>query len=451
MTTKNARVWMRSRTSPRISRARWDDSSSKQARESERERLLVEIRRLVAGLRWPRAFHSSGFADRRAFRSLLDHWSSRLRQQGLRREGIDSLADFDPNAGVVLTGECPYPGLDPYTQDRRGAFFGREELISSCVSHLDQAGNRILLIIGSSGSGKSSLALAGILPRLADLYQDEWLFGARLTPGAHPLASLAETVVRAIGRPDQADEVLRELTANPGQALHQFAECCQQRPLMLLIDQFEELLTLGRDLGEQSAFAQALCALSDPTASAGGFCSRILLTLRTDHLARFESNDALKPLHMRLIGEHNDCHLSAIGFSDIRRAIKEPADQVGLRFIPPALIDRLASQTAGLANGLPLLQFALRHLWDTRPTNEIGEPLDLITEEMVNGLPDVQCALGTVADRIFWGFTATQQQVCERLLQELVVLDESFEEPLRRRRNEAEITEVLKHVFRPRR
>ena len=350
-----------------------------------------------------------------------------------------SLAEFDPSAGVPLTVECPYPGLDPYTQSRRGSFFGREGLIASCVAHLEQAGNRILLIIGASGSGKSSLALAGILPRLEELHQGEWLFGPRLTPGAHPLAALAESVAQVIRRPEQVAEIQHCLAAEPERALGRLSELCQERPLMLLIDQFEELLTLCRDAVEQRAFAQVLCALSDQSTTAGGFTCKVLLTLRTDHLARFESNDALQPLHMRLVSADNDCYISGIGFSDIRRAIKEPADQVGLRFVPPDLIDRLASQTAGLANGLPLLQFALRRLWETRPKNSLGEPLDLITEEMVHDLPDVERALGTVAAGIYRTFTDSQKRVCERLLQELVVLDESFEEPLRRRRNEAEL------------
>ena len=107
---------------------------------------------------------------------------------------------------------------------------------------------------------------------------------------------------------------------------------------MLFIDQFEELLTICRDAGEQSAFTQVLCALSDSTTSSTAFCCRILLTLRTDHLARFETNNALKPLHMRLVGENNQRYLSAIGFGDIKRAIKEPADEAGLRFIPATLL-----------------------------------------------------------------------------------------------------------------
>lgn len=415
--------------------------------ESARALLVAEINDWLQDIAKQGRFIPLGSAERRAFRSLLERWSSLLRRQGFRLEGSDSLTDFDPNAGIVLTGDCPYPGLDPYTERWRHSFFGREALVSSSVEHLERQGNRILLIIGASGSGKSSLALAGILPRLMELHDGAWLFGPRLTPGAHPLAELAESVSQAIGQPEQASEIKHGLAAKPGEALGQLAELCQDKPLMLLIDQFEELLTLCSDAGEQSAFAQVLCSLSDPTAPARDFCCRTLLTLRTDHLARFESNNALKPLHMRLIGGGNANYLSAIGFGDIKRAIKEPAEKARLRFVPATLIDQLASQTGGLSNGLPLLQFALRRLWDTRPKNESGEPLDLITEEMVKALPDVERALGKVADIVFDKLSFAQQRVCKRLLLELVVLDESFEEPLRRRRNEAELRRVLQARF----
>ncbi len=411
--------------------------------ESARVRLVAEITNWLQDIAKQGRFIPLGSADRRAFRSLLEGWSSRLRRQGRSVEDIGSLADFDPNAGIVLTGDCPYPGLDPYTEPRRHSFFGREALVSGSVAYLEQQGNQILLIVGASGSGKSSLALAGILPRLMDAYNGAWLFGPRLTPGAHPLAELASSVAAAIGHPDQTSEVAGRLAAKPSEALHQLTELCQDKPLVLFIDQFEELFTLCRDTGEQSAFAQVLVALSDPTPPDGDFCCRILLTLRTDHLQRFEADNTLKGL----IGQNNTHQMSTMGFGDIKRAIQEPAEKVGLRFVPATLIDRLASQTGGLANGLPLLQFALRRLWDTRPKNKSGEPLDLITEKMVNDLPDVERALGNVAEEVFKTLSSSQQQICERLLLELVVLDENFEEPLRRRRNEAELRRVLEARF----
>ena len=94
-----------------------------------------------------------------------------------------------------------------------------------------------------------------------------------------------------------------------------------------------------------------------------------------------------------------------------------------------------------------MLQFSLRRLWETRPRDEQGKPLDLINEEQFKALPDVQRALGTVANGIFATFSQRQRDICERLMQELVVLDENFEAPLRRRRHRAELRAVLVSRF----
>jgi hypothetical protein len=144
---------------------------------------------------------------------------------------------------------------------------------------------------------------------------------------------LAEVVADVIGQPESAPEIRRSLAEAPEQAHAKLAAVCAGRPLMLLIDQFEELLTLCHDPDEQGRFAGILCSLSDPSTAANGFVTRILLTLRTDHLDRFERTDALLPLHRRLIGEHNSDQLSTIGFAEIL-AIKVLADSVGLRLCP---------------------------------------------------------------------------------------------------------------------
>ena len=379
--------------------------------------------------------------EREALQTLVDYWTSRLLQLGhARPDDVDRLAEFDPSAGVPLLVECPYPGLEPYSEGQRLNFFGREPLIRECVAHLEDPARRVYLIIGASGAGKSSLALAGVAPELEKRHQGEWLFAPPFTPGSEPLAALAASIARSAGEIDRTDAIAAMLA---GGRLRELAGICAGKPVLLLVDQLEELFTLCRDVAKQKAFGDVLTALSAPEPGAGMPRCHVLLTLRTDHFARLETSDALRPLHTRLIAEGNHHYLSSISFADIHRAIAEPAKRVGLRFVPPDLINRLASQTASLASGLPLLQFALRRLWDTRPRNDAGEPLDLITADMVDALPDVQRALGTVAEGLFEQFTTAQRQICERLLQELVVLDENFEEPLRRRRNEEELTRVL--------
>lgn len=402
-------------------------------------------------------FLPNGSMERRAFSSLLERWNSRLRSQGYFLEHIGRLADFDPTAGTVLNVDCPYPGLEPYKQNQSTSFFGREALVASSAKHLERPGNQILLIIGASGSGKSSVALAGILPQLQLHHQDIWLFGPTLSPGTHPLAALAKSVTEAIGHPDQALELQQGLLANPDKAFDQLALLCEDKPIMLLIDQFEELFTLCPDEAKKDAFAQVLCTLSSINVGKSGFSCKILLTMRSDHYGRFGSSKTLQKLHTLLFdeeikenGEHiiRNRTLTAIGFKDIKQAIKKPADDVGLRFIPEKIIDELASQTAGLANGLPLLQFCLRSLWNNRKKNNAGDPLDMITEADIKALPDIENALGTVADRIYKEFSSSEtlETICNRLFLELIVIDENFEEPLRRRRNESDLKKILQSL-----
>jgi len=165
----------------------------------QQRRLIDDLGEFVRVCAWHGMFIPPGSAERRALRSTLEHWTSRLRSAGATGEAAILLADFDPTAGVVLEGKCPYPGLDAYGADQRRIFFGREEEISAAVEHLELRGNRILLIFGSSGSGKSSLALAGILPRLQERHREQWLFTRRFTPGAEPVTALAKAVADAIG------------------------------------------------------------------------------------------------------------------------------------------------------------------------------------------------------------------------------------------------------------
>jgi hypothetical protein len=401
----------------------------------EIEQLLREC--IAAG-----RFLPPGSADRRMVSAIVDEWNSRLRRHEHRPRGLDRLVDFDPSAGVVLDAECPYPGLEPYHAQQKGSFFGRGGLAKAYADRLIES--RIFLIVGGSGSGKSSLALAGIQPLLKDRFPG-WIFADAFTPGAAPLMALSRSVAIKLGRAEAAAALAEDLLRNPTSAPTQLRTLCDGHPLMLLVDQFEELFTLCPDPAAQQTLAKVLLALSEP--STDQWACHTLLTLRTDHIGRFDSSDALRPLYRRLVDERNFEYLPALRFADIRRAIVEPAKAVGLRFIPAEIPDLLASETSGLANGLPLLQFALCRLWDTRPLDAEGRPLDIVKEEMVSALPDVQHALGRVGNSLFEELTETQKAICERMILELVVLDETFEEPLRRRRNQSELAAVLNQRF----
>ena len=305
------------------------------------------------------------------------------------------------------------------------------------------------MIVGGSGSGKSSLALAGILPKLKSTHTN-WQFVPPFTPGAKPFESLASALAKATGNSVDALTIQESLRQLPKRADEKLGELFGgDKQILFLIDQFEELLTLCQEEHEQKAFSDLLYGLvthSDSTC-------RVLLTLRTDHLARFETNPSFRDLY-RLVSSDNTSQLAAMDFASIHQAIEIPAKKIGLRFLPPTIIDALASQTASLVDGLPLLQFALQRLWDERPTSQpiydekdnLIEPahqLDFINEELLKKLPDVQSALGKVAEDLYQLLDKEKQILCQRLMQELVLLDENFEQPLRRRRSKIELLNIL--------
>lgn len=363
-------------------------------------------------------------ADRRALQGQVDYWTSRLLQAGHSLPEFDRLDEFDPAAGLPLRNELfPYYGLVAVTEEGTDRFFGRDQQIKEYAAHLE--GHAALLIQSESGGGKSSVAMAGVIPELRRRHPD-WLVAPQLTPGAHPRAALGDALAAVLGPTAAADADAPPILAILG-----------TRSLLVFIDQLEELLTVCTDASEQAAFCALLAAL------AGSGRARLLATLRSDHYDRFASSQACWPLFVTLTATNSAKTLPPMTFEQIRSVILKPAQAVGLRYVPASLVDRLANETANLPGGLPRLQFALQRLWELRPNNERGEPLDLINEASFAKLPNVREALGTVAQGVFENLSADDPRACERLMLELTVLDDQLEVPLRRRRVEHELLAVL--------
>ena len=133
--------------------------------------------------------------DRRAVQSILDYWANALYRANQPTPAA-RLADFDPLLAPELPDEpCPYQGLAAFGQDQQAFFFGRARLVQEMVQRL-QRGDRLLAVAGASGSGKSSVVLAGLLPALrrgAVTGSEAWR-AITLNPGSQPLANLAAAV-----------------------------------------------------------------------------------------------------------------------------------------------------------------------------------------------------------------------------------------------------------------
>lgn len=273
---------------------------------------------------------------------------------------------------------CPFKGLAPFEAADTEFFFGRERLVDELVGRL--ADVPVMAIIGPSGSGKSSLLRAGLLPTLG-------LRCVLVRPGER-----------------QPAELFAELeSVSPGERL------------VLAVDQFEELFAASLAEHERRAFVDALVeAAWDPERRA-----LILIALRADFFGRLaqyvELADLVGPNHVLL---------GAMSPAELRRAIEGPAERTGLE-VEPALVDALVDDVAGETGGLPLLSTALVDLWRER---EHGT-LTLAAYERTGG---VRGAVGRHAEAAFRSLGADDQKVARRILLRLVEGGDG--EALRRRR-----------------
>ncbi len=404
---------------------------SKDTRSEEFAALLAELQAWLGRCVQHGRFLPPGSADRRSLQGLVDYWTSRLQGVGHPLNDIDRLEAFDAKAGNVLADDqFPYHGLIAATGSTRKVFAGRDDQIEEYADHIDR--HAALLIQSESGGGKSSVAMAGVLPELQRRHAD-WLLVPRLTPGTQPADALRAALKDLLG--------LQSVDAGS------VAAALAGRTLLIYVDQLEELLTMCTDVTQQAAFSELLAELAGPEDPTGPGPFRLLATMRVDHYERLANSEYCRPLYQLLARENSVKTLPPMSLAQIRSVILKPAEAIGLRFVPPSIVEKLASETANAPSGLPLLQFALQRLWDERPrldNQPDGPGLDMITEETFAKLPTVSAALGTVAERYYAEMQAQGLvDACRRLMLELTVIDERLEVPLRRRRSEPEVQQTL--------
>jgi WD40 repeat protein/tRNA A-37 threonylcarbamoyl transferase component Bud32 len=261
----------------------------------------------------------------------------------LAREQARVVSGPDTPARVAAEGTCPFKGLASFEPVDADYFFGRERLVAELVARLVGAG--FLGIVGPSGSGKSSVLRAGLLPALAGGVlpgSGSWR-RLLLRPGERPLEELRRVLVS--GAKDPLAEALDALPRNAR--------------LLLAVDQLEELFTACRSDAERAAFADTLArAAADPERRAV-----VVVALRADFYGRFAAYPGLA----KLLGA-NHVLVGPMQASELRRAVELPAGRVGLR-VEPELSDALVDDVEGEPGALPLLSTALLELWQKRQDN----------------------------------------------------------------------------------
>jgi WD40 repeat protein len=341
-------------------------------------------------------------ADRTTAQSQLDYWATRLFRPGAELPDA-TLADFDPLLAPELDDAlCPYIGLDAFRETQQGVFFGRERLIGELLKKLQA--QRLLAVIGSSGSGKSSVVRAGLIPMLKNGGLPDsaaWVCLPPIVPGSNPLANLARLMLPADA---DAGSIRAEvdLYRHDAQHLSRVVAARDNRPIVLVVDQFEEVFTLCTDEAVRTAFVDNLIGLMQSPEVP----HRVIVTIRTD----FEPNVTKLPAFYALF-QQGLVHVTPLIASELREAIEAPAALIGLRF-EEGLVEALLHDTLGEPAALPLLQFTLLKLWEQRERNRVT----MAAYQRLGG----RRTLGQATDDFYARLITEEQVTARRILLKMV-------------------------------
>jgi hypothetical protein len=325
----------------------------------------------------------------------------------------------------------PYKGLEAFDEPDAPDFFGRERMTERLVARLAEEvdGSRLLAVVGPSGSGKSSLVWAGLLPalRCGALPGSGAWFVTGLVPGARPFEELEAALLRvAIDPPASLAEQLQRDEQGLLRAVGRILPADDSTELVLVVDQLEELFTLTGRESERSAFLAAIAEATTDRESR----LRVILTLRAD----FYDRPLLDPRFGPLLAERTEA-ITPLVPDELERAIVGPADRVGVS-LEPSLVAEMVADVAHQPGALPLLQYSLTELFGRRRGR-------MMTSAAYHELGGVSGALAARAEELFTAFDAEGREACRQMFLRLVAPGEGAEDSRRRvPRSELDALEV---------
>ncbi len=336
-------------------------------------------------------------ADRQVIDLTGDRQEALVRLgRGILASGLDPVNAFDWDGS-----RSPYPGLLAFQEQDAAIFFGRDDEVGEgldLVNRVRRLGHtRLVTVLGASGTGKSSLVRAGLLPRLRrDV--ERWLVVDPLRPRDDPARQLAAVLSRAFDDPQWSrqgiEQEIRAATSQaeegeaPADVLEELARSLLERSrrgearVLLPIDQFEELLGHPQDHPASRFLRLLRASLDEP-----GNPLLVLATLRSDFLGSFQSSPALSGLR------YESLSLGPMSAGDVAQVIEKPA-QLAAIDLEPGLVQAMVTD-AETGDALPLLAFTLRQL-----NERYGEDKLLEIHEYRQGLGGLHGAVAKAADEI---------------------------------------------------
>jgi formylglycine-generating enzyme required for sulfatase activity/DNA-binding transcriptional ArsR family regulator len=309
-----------------------------------------------------------------------------------------------------IAGESPYMGLRYFDTSDTDLFFGREALTAELLKRVKN--ESFLAIVGASGSGKSSVARAGLIP--AWKKENERGVVHIITPTAHPLESLAATLTRDSESVTATSTLMDDMNRDVRSLRLYIKKTLGEAKILLLVDQFEETFTLCKDLDERKAFIENLLSLADENGA-----TRVVITLRADfyhHCFEYEG--------LRLTLEKHQANLGAMTQDELREAITAPAKNNSWDF-QPGLVDLILQDIGTEPGALPLLSHALLETWKRRQ----GRTLTLQGYHDAGG---VKKAITQTAEGVYDKLSKEEQIIARNIFLRLTELGEGTQNTRRR-------------------
>ena len=320
---------------------------------------------------------------------------------------------------IPVNAICPYRGLSVFREEDKEFFFGRATFVERLLGQVQQ--QALVAVMGPSGSGKSSVVFAGLLPELR--HKRHWLM-ADFRPGEQPFRSLATALVPLIDHDLSEVDVLLEspkLAAGLWEGKVQIDAVIntikQKNPdidqLLLIVDQFEELYTLCPDQETRVRFLDLLLSMRSAGDKQSALEIKTLITLRADFFGQALTH---RPFADAL--QESIVTIGPMTREEIKSTIVQPAQLVGLRF-EPGLVDRILDDvtinTSGQARAgtLPLLEFALTQLWAWQADG-------LFTHAAYETIGQVEGALAGHAEAVFDELEENEQVQFRRVIVQMI-------------------------------
>ena len=298
-------------------------------------------------------------------------WEQRWRQAGQDTAAQERPADEESAP--------PYRGLARFEPGDRGLFFGRDMLVAQLVDAVHS--HRLVAVVGASGSGKSSLLRAGLIPALQNAQVPERRTAALriLAPGPHPAATYAG----------------------------QFEPSRNDGDTVVIVDQFEEVFTVCQDLAERARFIDLLLMAEEETSRL-----RVVVAVRADFYGRCAEHSGLAEAL-----RDSSLLVGPMSHAELRDAIVKPALAAGL-IVERSLTARIVRQADGDPGSLPLVSHALLETWRRRRGR-------VLTEEMYDAAGGIHGAVAATAERVYTGLLPWQQTAARRILLRLITPGEA--------------------------